>query len=76
MYFNLHVPRIHENIPSVLENGRGKLVWEISMNTYVQMSAPDLVLYGKELSRIVIIYISYPWNSRVDSAFEKKISKY
>ena len=46
-YIWLDTPSVHAKILLAMENERGKLVWDVCLNTFKEMEArrPDLVFY-------------------------------
>ena len=77
-YLGIDPPSIHANILPVVENERGKLVWDVCLNTFKEMEArrPDMVFYDFHKKWIVVFDMTCPGDARLDQAFKEKLAKY
>ena len=71
--------RWYEHQPTpVIENEKAKLLWDFSIRTdrVIQAHRPDITLIDKLQSKVSLIDVAVPWDSRVEDKEREKREKY
>ncbi|KAF7665893.1 hypothetical protein LDENG_00129980 [Lucifuga dentata] len=77
--YGLEVPKSKwETPPTVVENGRAKVLWDFKFQTDKQLLAnqPDMVVVDKEQKRAIVIDVAVPADSNIRKKEHEKIEKY
>ena len=77
-YLGLDLPSIHAKILPVMKNERGRLAWDVCLNTFnvIEARRPDLVFYDFPKKWIIVFDMTCPGDARLDLAFQEKAEKY
>lgn len=76
--YGLRAVHYRENVPPIMENHRVKIVYDQHIVTRIKLkhNRPDIVVFDKETSRIMIIEVGITWFTTLSLQHNIKYSKY